>query len=297
MRFFGKPSVAAKQKQERSGPSIEDLIVLERYEEAIELLEERTKKNPRDLHSNLRLAEVYTVAGMGAKALDRYLFVADSYADDGFYDKALALLAKLSRLAPADDTLSAKIQWLQRMKNLEHSRAGVIDGLLQGDMGKSPLERTSPVEAQRVWQGLAKSKLVQFLPPDQLRRLFSAAAIQDWDEGELVAERGSEIERMFVVATGTLEAFVSRPAPGGKMQIRTFSNGDVFGERALLEHKPWPASYRVVERARVLRIDRAGLEQALAGNPDPRTLLGALRQQHADADVAAAAEKLLASDG
>jgi tetratricopeptide (TPR) repeat protein len=132
MKFFGKPGVAAKQKQKqaRSGPSIEDLVVLERYEEAIGLLEERIKGNPRDLHSNLRLAEVYAVAGMGPKSLDRYLFVADSYADDGFYDKALALLSKLSRLAPADETLSAKILWLQRMKNLEHSRAGVIEGLL-----------------------------------------------------------------------------------------------------------------------------------------------------------------------
>ncbi len=293
MKLFGRSGGSAKQ----SGPSIEDLVVLERYEEAIELLEARIKTNPRDLHSNLRLAEVYAQAGKGPKALDRYLFVADSYSEDGFYDKALALLAKLSRLAPADDTLTAKIQWLQRMKNLEHSRAGVIEGLLQGDMKRSPLERTSPVEAQRVWQGLAKSKLVQYLPPDQLRRLFRAVAIQDWDEGELLAERGSEIERMFVVASGTVEAFVMPPETGGKLQIRTFSDGDMFGERALLEHKPWPASYRVIQRARVLRIDRAGLEQALAGNPDPRALLEALRQQRADADVAAAAAKLLASDG
>ncbi|MCB1007402.1 MAG: cyclic nucleotide-binding domain-containing protein [Acidobacteria bacterium] len=292
-RFFGKSSAPSK----RESLSIEDLVVLERYEEAIEQLEARIKSNPRDLHSSLRLAEVYTQAGMGGKALDTYLFVADSYAEDGFYDKALALLAKLARLAPADDTLAAKVAWLQRMKTLEHSRAGVVDGLLSGQAGLSPLERTSPVEAQKVWQGLTRSKLVQTLPPEQLRRLFSAVAIQDWNPGEMVAERGSQIERMFVVSSGSIEAFVAHPESGAKLQIRTFSNGDVLGERALLEHKPWPATYRVLERARVLRIDRAGLEKALTGNPDPRTLLAALRLQHADQDVASAAEKLLASPG
>jgi len=292
-RFFGKPSAPSK----RESLSIEDLVVLERYDEAIELLEARIKSNPRDLHSSLRLAEVYTQAGKGGKALDAYLFVADSYAEDGFYDKALALLAKLARLAPADETIAAKVAWLQRMKTLEHSRAGVVEGLLSGQDGKSPLERTSPVEAQKVWQGLSKSKLVQLLPAEQLRRLFSAVAIQDWGPGEMIAERGSEIERMFVVSSGLIEAFVADPESGAMLQIRTFSSGDVLGERALLEHKPWPASYRVLERARVLRIDRAGLERALTGNPDPRTLLSALRVQHADQDVASAAAKLLASPG
>jgi CRP-like cAMP-binding protein len=292
-KFFGKTGASPK----RESLSIEDLVVLERYDEAIEQLESRIKSNPRDLHSSLRLAEVYSQAGKGPKALDTYLFVADSYAEDGFYDKALALLAKLARLAPADDTLAAKVAWLQRMKTLEHSRAGVVEGLLSGQEEKSPLERTSTVEAQKVWQGLAKSKLVQHLPPDQLKRLFSATAIQDWNPGEMLAERGSQVERMFVVASGQIEAFVAHPESGATVQIRTFSNGDVLGERALLEHKPWPASYRVIERARVLRIDRAGLERALTGNPDPRTLLLALRLQHADRDVAAAAEKLLASSG
>lgn len=292
-KLFGKPGSRAKQE----GPSIEDLVVLERYEEAIEALEARTKSNARDLHSSLRLAEVYSLAGLGAKSLDRYLFVADAYAEDGFYDKALALLAKLARLNPSDETLAAKVAWLQRLKSLEHSRAGVITGLLSGEQEKSPLERTSTVEVQKVWAGVAKSKLVERLPADQLKRLFATVAIQDWGPGELLAERGSRVERMFLIASGVVEALVTEPAGGRTIQIRTFGFGDLIGEGSLLEHRPWPATYRVVERARVLRIDKAGLERALAGNPDPRGLLEALRAQRADRDVSAAAEKLLASPG
>ena len=84
-------------------------------------------------------------------------------------------------------------------------------------------------------------------------------------------------------------------ADGRSFQLRVLTTGDLFGERALLEHKPWPATYRVIERARLLRIDKAGLERSLAGNPDPRQLLDTLRGQRHDREVAAAAEKLLAS--
>lgn len=291
-KLFGGKSTGAPGERDLT---IEDLVVLERYSEAIERLEARVKALPRDLHSHLKLAEVYTVAGMGAKALDQFMFVADSYTDDGFYDKSLALLTKVSRLAPGDESVLARMHKNQRLKSLEHSRVMAIEGLVNAQAAHSPLERHSPVEVQRIWQGLALSKLVERLSGEQIKRLFAGAAITQWNPGELIAERGSGIERLFVIASGQVEAVVDEPATGKSIHLRTFASGDIVGERALLEHKPWPATYRVVEKAQLLRIDRAGLEVSMAGLADPRGLLEALRAQHADRDVAAAVEKLLAS--
>ena len=141
---------------------------------------------------------------------------------------------------------------------------------------------------------VAGSDLVKLLPGEQLKRLFAGAALTVWEAGEVVGERQSQIERMFLVVRGQVEAIVALP-DGRTMQLRVLKPGDLFGERALLEHRPWPATFRVVERARLLRIDRAGLEKALTGNPDPRQLLDALRSQHHDRDLATAVEKLLAS--
>lgn len=291
-KLFGGRSTGAPAERDLS---IEDLVVLERYPEAIERLEARVKSMPRDLHSHLKLAEVYTLSRMGAKALDQFLFVADSYTDDGFYDKSLALLSKISRLASGDETVLARIHRNQRLKGLEHSRVMAIEGLIYAQAAHSPLERSSPVEVQKVWQGLAVSKLVESLSGEQLKRLFSGSAITQWSAGEVLAERGSAIERLFVIASGQIEAVLVDPASGREVQVRTFGAGDVVGERVLLEHKPWPATYRVTERALLLRVDRAGLEKSMAGLVDPRSLLEALRAQHADRDVAAAVEKLLAS--
>jgi CRP-like cAMP-binding protein len=288
--FGGKAQPAAEREL-----TIDDLVVLERYDEAIDRLEAKLRLNSNDLHSHLRMAEVLVKQKRGAKALDEYLFVADSYTDDGFYDKAIALLTKIQRLSPGDEGITAKILKNQRLKDLEHSRVLAIEGLIRGSDSASPLARTSPIDAQKVWNGLATSAFVERLSGDQLRRLFESVAITDWRPGEVVAERGSGIERLFLIASGVLEAIIPRPEGAGELQLRTFASGDVIGERALFEHRRWPATYRVVEHARLLRVDRASLEKAMSGSSDPRGLLEALRSQHHDRDVAAAVEKLLAS--
>ena len=290
-KLFGKGESSTQAEGELT---VEDLIVLERWPEAIERLQARVKANPRDLHAHLKLADVYAGANQGRKALDQYLLVADTYTEEGFLDKAVALLSKISRLAPADDSIQLRLSKLQRLKELEHSRVLALEGLLTGQADQGPLSRLSPIEAQQIWQTVAGSDLVKLLPGEQLKRLFAGAALTVWESGEVVGERQSQIERMFLVVRGQVEAIVALP-DGRTMQLRVLKPGDLFGERALLEHRPWPATFRVLERARLLRIDRAGLEKALTGNPDPRQLLDALRSQHHDRDLAAAVEKLLAS--
>lgn len=290
-KLFGKRETSASPEPEHS---IDDLIVLEKWDEAIQRLEARVKANPRDLHAQLKLADALGNAGKGAKALDQYLLVVDSFAEEGFHDRALALLNKLARTSPGDEQIQLRIARLHRMKELEHSRVLAIAGLMSGQEGQDALSRLSTVEAQQIWNSVASSDLVRRLGGEQLKRLFAGAALTIWEPGELVAERGSSIERMFLVVKGQIEAIVALP-DGRTLQLRVLTTGDLFGERALLEHKPWPATYRVVERARLLRIDKAGLERSLAGNPDPRQLLETLRGQRHDREVAAAAEKLLAS--
>ncbi len=289
-KLFGKGSAEPATSQ----LTIEDLVVLERYEEAIERLEAKTKDSPNDLHSHLRLAEVYAQVGKGAKALDAFLYVADMYTDDGFYDKALAQLSKVSRLAPADDTVRAKIERIQRLKALEHSRVLAIEGLVQAQREQDPLTRTSPVEVERIWQGLASTSVVERLSGDQLKRLFAGCELWTAEANTEIAQRGSREEFLLILITGAAEAVLSTES-GQSYQLRTFAPGDIFGEGALLQHKSWPARYRVTERSKFVRVGSLGLERALTGNPDPRALLDALRSQRSDEAVAVAVAKIEAA--
>src|SRR6185312_8400666 len=79
IKWFG----GGKKPPEPREHSIDDLIVLEQYEEAGERLRARLKDHPDDLHSHLKLAEVYTQLQQFARAVDEYGFVAEEYAQDG----------------------------------------------------------------------------------------------------------------------------------------------------------------------------------------------------------------------
>lgn len=285
----GRKKPAAGEESDEQDLSTEDLIVLERYEEAEERLKRRLKKHPEDLHAHLRLAEVYTQLKRGDDAIHEYVFVAEEYARDGFYDKGIALLGKASRLAPVDDKLRLKTEALRMAKQLEHKRLATVEGMREGGSSGNAWA----MEVQRAWHHLARGSLIQRLSEDQLRRLFSVLALTRWEEGSVAAEQGAPGEELYLVLRGTLEA--RWETDGGKAtELRTFGPGDVVGDSVLFERQPWPATYVAVEKASLLTLTRLALETALVGNPDPRGLLDVLRHQGHDQAVANMVKKLTA---
>jgi len=268
--------------------TIDDLIVLERYEEAADRLREKLKANPQDLHSHLKLAEVYTELRQLDRAVDEYAFVADEYAQDGFYDKGIALLSRASKLAPNDASLRERIDGQQREKSMDHVRVLAIEGLRQAG---GQVEGTSALELQRLWHNLAPSPLVQVMPGEQLKRLFGAMQLHRLEAGTVIAQERSQEPFLLLIARGTVTAKMSL-ATGAVTLVRELGPGDVMGEAALLERGAWPADYQVGEAATVLQLTRAGLEKCLVGQTDPRGFLELLRGQHLDREVAVAVKVL-----
>lgn len=282
--WFGGRSKGAQQEY-----TIDDLVVLERYDEAAERLRDKLKANPQDLHSHLKLAEVYTQLGQVELAVDEYVFVADEYAQDGFYEKGIALLSRASKLAPADVSLRERTEAQQREKSMEHVRVLAIEGLRQTG---GQLDGTSALELQRLWHNLAPSTLVQSLPGEQLKRLFAAMQLHQVEAGSVIAQEGSQEPFLLLIARGGVEA-TARIAGAAVVLVREFGPGDIMGEAALLERGVWPADYRTASAPlTALQLTRVGLEKCLVGQADPRGFLELLRGQHHDREVAAAVQSL-----
>lgn len=284
--FRGRSGRRGRQDEGPAEPeSIEDLIVLERYGEAEDRLKARLKANPHDLHSHLKLAEVHTAQRRVGEAIDEYLHVADEYARDGFYDKGIALLSRARRLLPADDQLPLKIDALEQLKSLEHKCAAAVEGLRSsGAAGHESSGRV--LELQRGWTKLATGPLVSRLSTDQVRRLFGAFACLRTEAGEELAREGERREELFLLVGARVET------TAGGTPVRSFGPRDVLGEVALFEHAPWPVTVTVSQAGLILTLDPSGVEKVLAGNPDPRGLIGALRAQGADRELAAIVRKL-----
>jgi CRP-like cAMP-binding protein len=289
-KLFGKRDAIPETKE----LTIEDLIALERWDEAIARLQARVEVNANDLHAHLKLAEAYVQAGRNSSALDEFFFVSDSYCDDGFYDKAIALLTKIARLAPGDSSFEGRLRRAQQLKDLEHRRTLAMEGLMAAQEEKDPLARLSLVEAQLLWQAIQSSDFVSRLSGDQLRRLFESSVLSEPKRGTILAERGSKVEQLYIFVTGGAEALLDM-GTGSPIHLHTFESGDIIGDRSLFEHQPWPATYRTTAEGQLFRLDASGLAKALQGNPDPRALIDALRARRSDHDVAAAVRKLVAS--
>ncbi len=278
-----------KKQQEPQDYTIDDLIVLERYEEAEVRLRARLKDNPGDLHSHLKLAEVCTQLRQFEKAVDAYVFVAEEYAQDGFHDKGIALLSRAMKLAPLDQSLRFKVERLHREKGMEHVRSLALEGLRQAGGLQAG---TSAVELKRLWHNLATSKVVQQLAGagEQLKRLFSAMQLIRFEPGTVLVREGSQEAFLLLIVIGVVDA--AAEAGGRIMTVRSFSSGDVVGEGVLLERGAWPADYRAAEAVTALKLTREGLEKCLMGNPDPRGFLETLRGQHNDRDILVTVRRL-----
>jgi tetratricopeptide (TPR) repeat protein len=288
--WFGGGGSKQPQASKEQDYTIDDLIVLERYDEAAERIKMKLKISPQDLHSHLKLAEVYAQLRQFEKAVDEFGFVAEEYAQDGFYDKGVALLSKAQKLAPLDQSIRFRIEKIQREKSMEHVRALALEGLRQAGGAQAG---TSALEVKRLWHNLATSPVVQHLPGDQLKRLFAAMKLIHCEAGTVIAEEGDREPFLLLIVIGIIEAVA---ADGGKeMTLRTFTSGDIIGEAVLLERGAWPARYKAGEPATALKLTREGLEQALIGNPDPRGFLEVLRGQHNDRDLATTLRRLRSS--
>lgn len=287
-KWFGRRS-----KSTAAEPvSVDDLIILQKWDEAEDTLKKRLRTHSRDLQASLKLAEVYEHTDRPDKAVEQYLFVADRYSSDGFFDKAIAVLSKAVKLNPDEGKLQLKIQLVDRMRRFEQRLSVVMRALakIEGQVGTAAT--TSYLELRRVWGELAVSDLIEELNNEQLGRLLKSMELVRLGRDKTLVERGQNLEELFLLTRGQVEAVIE--LPNGEITVlRSFEPGDVIGDRSLFEHQPWSATYRTKESSVVLKLDRSGLEHALQGNPDPRGLLDALRRQQLDAKVAKSVTRTL----
>lgn len=272
--------------------SVEDLIVLRRFDEAAQKLEAKIKSNPRDLHARLKVAQVYTEQRKYAEAVDHYTSVADAYSQDGFHDKAVAVLAKAVKISPGDPSLAQRMSRLRQAKDREHMGQLLRQAVREcQDSSEGSLTAT---DFDRVWPHLATTQSIEQMPLEQLKRLLPRMQLVVCESGQVLAGEGSGDAALYLVVEGTVEAVTENPG-GGTVTLRGFSTGDITGDAVLLQHRPWPATYRAAGPARLLKLTREALEQAMLGNPDPRELLNGLRLQGHDQRVFAAVKQLRAA--
>ncbi len=256
--------------------TVDELMALDRHDEAKQELLARLKDHPNDLHARLKLGDAYRHLGQADACQQEYLFVAAAYSDDGFYDKARAVLTKVSRFFPGQISVEGQMRALQRAKNLQYTR----DQARAGFLSQSPLEGTRAIEFERLWETISHSDLVDRITSHDFALLFEKANVRRVKPGDVVAEppTGGAKQRpvAFIVVSGGLEAR-ALDANGHEIVLRVFGPGEIVGATVLFGDSTWPARYCSAGETTLLELDQQGAASLVGEGRKPRELLTALR--------------------
>jgi len=113
---------------------------------------------------------------------------------------------------------------------------------------------------------LKKSLIFSSLNEDELSALAGLAAERSFQPDEFILWEGDEPDYFYVVAEGQVKV-VKNSSTGREFIIALFGPGEMFGEVAVFEGKPYPASAQATSACRILAIKRQSFLDFLATRP------------------------------
>jgi len=114
---------------------------------------------------------------------------------------------------------------------------------------------------------LSRSRLLRFLPEDQLDEVRALFRAERYEFGEPIVRQGEEADAFFVVTSGRARV-VKENERGEEIVLASLRPGDEFGEGALLSGGVRTATVRCSTSVEVLRLDREDFQALAARYPE-----------------------------
>ena len=113
-------------------------------------------------------------------------------------------------------------------------------------------------------------KKVHFLdsaPPDTLAWVAESAEEESFHENEVIFEKGSEAETMYVIVEGSVQLY------NDKKPLSTLATGECFGLLSLLDEGTRSASAKADTDCKLLGIKQGVFREILVKHPEAMTTL------------------------
>ncbi len=115
-------------------------------------------------------------------------------------------------------------------------------------------------------KALSKSFLFSSASSDDLAELLAAADEKNIKSGEYAFWEGDAPERFYLLVSGRIKV-VKHGSQGRETVVAFFGPGEIFGEVAVLEDKPYPASSIAAEDSTALSISRQAFRAFIERHP------------------------------
>jgi Cyclic nucleotide-binding domain len=120
--------------------------------------------------------------------------------------------------------------------------------------------------------GVSVSPLFSDLKPDELIAVIRGLRLATFEPGEIIVSQGEPGQSLFVVASGQARAYL-KDKGGRSVQVRELSDGDFFGEIALMLGSPRTATITARTRCELLELGRSELDAVARSHPRVREVL------------------------
>ena len=187
-----------------SSHHIDDLIARKKYDEAIELLEERIRQDPADIWIRMQFGDALVSKGQKDRAAKVFMGLIDQLASDGKLPKAIAVLKKLRRMEP-------------RQSDAE-------ERLLESWHEEGPADRTKVLSFKT---SAERSPLFSDFSREELLEVVRGLELRSYDGGAILVTEGEPGNSLFILTHGTVRAFV-KTQTGRNVEVRRIGGGRVL---------------------------------------------------------------------
>lgn len=112
---------------------------------------------------------------------------------------------------------------------------------------------------------LQTTQIFEGLDTESLQELVKIMDRKHFDAGTLLFEQGDAGDEMFIILSGKIRIFI--PSEDGEFTIRHYTDGQIFGEFALLDEDSRSTSADVTEISNLLVLSRAAFLEFVHTRP------------------------------
>jgi CRP-like cAMP-binding protein len=88
-----------------------------------------------------------------------------------------------------------------------------------------------------------------------------------YSAGDIIIEEGQEGDSLYIIEKGTVQIYIKDPGSDEKIILSKLTQGDYFGEMALITGEPRSATVEALEDISLYRLDKKGFDKLLKENP------------------------------
>jgi len=214
------------------------------WKKALEDFQKHCAKEPEDLRSQLKVAELLERLGQKTEAIQTYRKVAEDYAKDGFLLQAISINKIILRINPS---LKDVNEWLAQLYT----------------------ERAREAKPPRP---LRHIPLFSDLNEEELQLLLGHIEAKTFPKDSTICQEGEPGDSLMIISRG--EVAISKQTRSGKeVWIRNLKAGDFLGEFGFFTDHKRHATVKTVKECEILEITRMELSEMIEAHPRMKEVL------------------------